>query len=169
MLNVLKNIIYLHSKTISNSCSLMIEIEKSINSLEPFTKRILNTMLTNIKNNRSNIFYTDLNLLLDNKPPISAEDRIILEKQCTSVVKLNSKFKKIIKPFKEGEIVGAKDKENKWWLSRVLHVFQHKDSENYWYYIRFEGWSSLHDEWINSKTFRVRAFNSKKHFLKRSS
>jgi hypothetical protein len=56
-----------------------------------------------------------------------------------------------------GDIIGAKDLENNWWLSRVLDVYQDPTYPRPWYYVHFEGWPSRYDEWISSE-MRVKSF-----------
>ena len=70
-------------------------------------------------------------------------------------------------PFTVGQIVGARDKEMNWWLSRILHVHRNEERGGHWYYVRFEGWGPIYDEWIFSETCRIKQFNPQKHFLKK--
>lgn len=169
MYNILKNLLILHGKNIYNLSHFILEIENNINLLElSFNRFIIHKMLNNIKNGRcsDNIHFREIDTFIGNTPPISTEDRINIEEKLPQF--MNSKqIKKKQKPFNVGEIVGAKDKENKWWLARVLHRHDAPDCADYWYYIRFENCDAMHDEWISSKTFRVRYFNPKRHFLKR--
>lgn len=67
--------------------------------------------------------------------------------------------------YKVGQIVGARDSERKWWMSRILYIFEDPEFPYPWYYVHFEGWSEIQNEWISSP-FRVRRFNPKRDFLK---
>lgn len=59
-----------------------------------------------------------------------------------------------------GEIIGAKDKEGRWWLSKVLAVYTHQ--EHAVYYVAFEGWGDQFNEFIVDG-FRMEKYNPKKH------
>jgi hypothetical protein len=67
--------------------------------------------------------------------------------------------------FKEGDIVGAQDKEGRWWLSHVLQVFSAYGQHVY--YVEFKGWGSQFNEFITSP-FKIRQFNPRKHKLYRA-
>ena len=133
-----------------------------------YNRLVIHKMINNIKTDdyKNNIHFRESNTAVRNIPPMSVEERIIIEEKLPQY-RYSRQIKKNQKPFNVGEIVGAKDKENKWWLARVLHRHDAPDCADYWYYIRFENHGPMHDEWISSKTYRVRYFNAKKHFLKR--
>lgn len=59
-----------------------------------------------------------------------------------------------------GEIVGAQDKEGRWWMSRVLAVFSYLGQ--HMYYVEFLGWGEQFNEFIVSP-FRIQWYNPKKH------
>jgi hypothetical protein len=168
---MLQNMLILHGKALANVPEFINLLFRRLFQLQlKYDERVLFKILTNIKQHkyRNNIHFRYMeNVNLNNIPPIPAENRLFIEKTLPQI-RYQKQFKKIPKPFKVGQIVGAKDKENKWWLSRVLHVHKPTDTNIYWYYIRFEGWGNMHDEWINSRTYRVRYFNAKKHFLKKT-
>lgn len=169
MHNILKNMIILHGSTISRMPAFIKEIEKYINVLElTYNRFVIHKMLDNLRtgNQRDNIHFRESSVAVSNIPPMSIEDRIVIEETLPQF-RYTRQIKKTQKPFNVGEVVGAKDKENRWWLARVLHRHDAPDSPDHWYYIRFENCGSMHDEWISSKTYRVRYFNPKKHFLKR--
>ena len=67
--------------------------------------------------------------------------------------------------FKEGDIVGAQDKEGRWWLSQVLQVFSAYGQHVY--YVEFKGWGPQFNEFIASP-FKIRQFNPRKHKLYRA-
>ncbi len=62
--------------------------------------------------------------------------------------------------YEKGEIVGAQDRERKWWLSQILEVFEFNGNQVY--YVRFAGWGDKFDEFIPDG-FRLQKYNSKKH------
>jgi len=63
-----------------------------------------------------------------------------------------------------GDIVGARDTENNWWLSRVIDVHMDPTYPFPWYKIHFEGWPARYDEWISSE-MRVRPFYPRRDLL----
>ena len=169
MYKILKNMLILNGNTINKMPRFIREIENYLSLLELTDDRIvIHKMIDNIKKGmyKTNIYFRDCDVMISNVPPIPIDERIIIEKTLPQY-KYSRQIKKKQKPFEVGEIVGAKDKENKWWLSRILHRYDSPDCSDYWYYIRFENHGPMHDEWISSKTYRVRYFNAKKHFLKR--
>ena len=166
-----RNLIILHGRDLSQMPKFTDELKIRILSLKStWDRNIIFKMIHNIQSNKycNNIDFRDIHINSGALPPISAEDRIIIEKTLPQYTHMRH-IKKTPNPFNIGEIVGAKDKEHKWWLSRILHRYENKESADYWYYIRFENQNSIHDEWINSNTYRVRKFNPKKHFLKERS
>lgn len=56
------------------------------------------------------------------------------------------------------EIIGARDKEGRWWMSKVLAIFNYQNSIVY--YIEFIGWGERFNEFI-SDGFRIQKFNPK--------
>ena len=170
LMSVLRNMIILNEKLLSKDARLVDDIGKMIanTDLTHFNKLIVHKMLYNIrsKNPLNNINFRETSASIHKIPPISVENRAIIEKTLPHFRNIRQ-MKKDPPVFKVDQIVGARDSENKWWLSRVLHVHNDPQSNHYWYYIHFEGFNAMNREWINSKTYRVRRFNSKKHFLKR--
>lgn len=113
-------------------------------------------------------------------PPLGAEDLINIENWVAAncrwtvirnlnmdgkSVKIQKNKKKSIK-FEVGQIVGARDQESKWWMARILYVFEDPNYPYPWYYVHFEGWKDLQNEWISSP-FRIKNFNPRRDFLKR--
>lgn len=90
----------------------------------------------------------------------SVKDQLL---QIIAERKFNHKLKK--PKFKKGEIVGAQDKEGKWWLSEVLEVIQY--GTHILYYITFKGWGDKFNEFIE-EGYRIRYFNPKRHKYYRS-
>jgi len=168
-MGVLKNIIILHGKTIITMPNLINTIQRAIN-IHPlcYDIYVIHKLLDNVTNSRccDNIHFRFVNENISKYPPMSVEDMCVLENKLKNMRYSYQARKKHI-AFKVGQIVGAKDKENKWWLSRILHVYNDEERSGFWYYVRFEGWGNVHDEWINSETYRVGKFNSRKHHLKR--
>lgn len=109
-------------------------------------------------------------------PPVSAEDLINVEKWVENNCKWNVLRKtatgelkverKTPHKFKIGQIVGARDTERKWWMARILYIFEDPEYPYPWYYVHFEGWDSIHNEWIASP-YRIKKFNPRRDFLKR--
>ena len=170
LMAIFKNIIILNADILAKNIKIMDSIHKIVETadLTHYNKNIIHKMLYNIQDNKSidNIHFREINISLKKLPPIPIEKRIIMETKLPHF-RYTRQFRKDPPLFKVDQIVGARDSENKWWLSRVLQVYTDPQSNHYWYYIHFEGFDAMHREWINSKTYRVRTFNSQKHFLKR--
>ena len=168
MINNFKNMLILHGRVLNKNPRITESVENYLYKIQLDFSSVIYKMIDNIRNKKysDNLYFRDVNANNSNTPPIPVEQRKLIESGLPQF-KYSRQIKKPIKPFVVNQIVGAKDKENKWWLSRILHVHEQPDSANYWYYVRFEGWGALYDEWINSKTYRVRAYNPRKHFLKR--
>ena len=102
--------------------------------------------------------------------PISTEHRIAIENSVKNMKHMKQYIKPKPKPnkrFKVDEIIGARDLENNWWLSRILYIYDDPNYPDLWYYVRYEGWGVIHNEWISSSSFRIQKFNPRKHILKR--
>ena len=166
--NMLKNTLIIHGDTLYKMTDFTNEIDNYLSLIElNYNRCIIHKMISNIKNNNymENIYFREVTYAVSNVPPMSVTERISIETTLPQF-RYSRQIKKKRSPFNVDDIVGAKDKENKWWLARILHRFDAPETEDYWYYIRFENHGPLHDEWICSKTYRVRYFNPKKHFLK---
>lgn len=169
MMSILKNMIILHGKILKKMPTFIKTIEGFVQQFElRYDTCVIYKMLYNITNNhlQDNIHFRFVDEDIQKYPSMSTEDRIILEKKIINI-RFAYQSKKKHEAFKVGQIVGAKDKEMKWWLARILHVHNDEERAGFWYYIRFEGWGSIHDEWIYSETFRVKWYNPRKHFLKK--
>ena len=59
-----------------------------------------------------------------------------------------------------GEIVGAKDKENNWWMAKILYSTQHL--AHVIYYVEFLNWGEQFNEFITDCS-RLQRFNAYKH------
>jgi hypothetical protein len=69
------------------------------------------------------------------------------------------------KPFIEHKVnsyVGARDKEGKWWLSKILAVFNKDDKTVY--YVEFLNWGPQFNEFIADMS-RIQRYNSRRHHL----
>jgi len=66
--------------------------------------------------------------------------------------------------YEKGEVVGAKDKEGKWWMSEVLEVFKH--GKHNMYYVAFKGWGDRFNEFI-TESHRIRRYNPRAHIYYR--
>jgi hypothetical protein len=71
---------------------------------------------------------------------------------------------RVLCKYEEDEIVGAKDTEGKWWMSKILRVFKHL--EHNMYYVEFLGWGQKFNEFIVD-SFRIAKFNPRKHIYYR--
>jgi hypothetical protein len=172
MINMIKNSLILHTK-LKNMPEFIKSFEESLvnSNLQQehhYDILVIYKMLWNIQKGKlsDNIHFRYVEENVRKYPPIPEHERLLIERK-VKYITYSYQAKKKHDAFRVGQIVGAKDKENKWWLSRVLHVFNDEERAGYWYYIRFEGWGVLHDEWIYSETYRVRYYNSRKHFLKK--
>lgn len=169
MINMVKNMVILHGKILKTMPIFIKNIEGSLMNQElHYDIFVIFKMLYNIKINKlqDNIHFRSVNENIKKHPPIEPEEMAIIERKI-KYMRFSYQTKKKHDPFKVGQIVGAKDKEMKWWLSRILHVHNDDERAGYWYYVRFEGWGPIHDEWIYSETYRVKLFNPRKHFLKK--
>lgn len=70
-------------------------------------------------------------------------DELIKFKEKTNPKKIRHHIKYDI-----DELVGVKDKNGDFWLSRVLHIFKPEKSNVVWYYIHYEGFDDVFDEWV---------------------
>jgi hypothetical protein len=69
------------------------------------------------------------------------------------------------KRFSIGEIVGAKDKENHWWMAKILYHAYHDGKHIY--YVEFLNWGKEFNEFI-CDGHRLQKFNKYKHNYYRS-
>lgn len=169
MYGVLKNILILYARSLHKSPAFLQDIKRYLIELARcYELNIIYCILylIGVGNFHDLCYYHEVTYCINTLPPISAEERIIIEKTLPQF-RQPSMSKKTADPFSVDELVGAKDKENKWWLARVLHRYSPANSPDYWYYIRFENCGPSHDEWICSRSYRVRHYNPKKHFLRR--
>jgi hypothetical protein len=67
--------------------------------------------------------------------------------------------------FYKGEIIGAQDKEGKWWMAQILEFWYY--NKNYMYYVSFIGWGEDFDEFITSR-HRIRKYDSRRHRMYRN-
>ena len=77
-------------------------------------------------------------------------------------IERRKQLKRPITIHKKGAYVGARDKEGKWWLSKILAVYH--ECEHIIYYVEFLNWGEQFNEFI-SDTNRIRKYNSKQHPL----
>ena len=69
-----------------------------------------------------------------------------------------------MKTFTEGQIIGAQDREGRWWLSQVITMVTY--GQHRCYYVRFCGWDECFNEWI-ADPYRLQWYNYKRHKLYR--
>lgn len=98
---------------------------------------------------------------------------LILQKELDEAVEnLNIKIQQRIanqkykQKFDVGQIVGAYDVTGKPWMAKILHVFKPEHSNLVWYFVHYEGFNSVLDEWIPQGR-RIRFFNPYKHKYKK--
>ena len=111
-------------------------------------------------------------------PPMSAEDMLNIDTYVENnsrwnlIRKANERGATVTKKPKEinryivGQIVGVKDSERKWWMARILYIFNDPSYPYPWYYIHFEGWGDIQNEWVSSP-LRIKKFNPRRDFLRR--
>jgi hypothetical protein len=111
-------------------------------------------------------------------PPLGAENILNIDKYIENNCRWNiirkaneigaqvNKKKKDPIRYAVGQIVGAKDCEKKWWMARILYIFDDPKYPYPWYYIHYEGWGDIQNEWISSP-FRIKNFNPKRDILRR--
>jgi hypothetical protein len=179
--DILINILIVNGKTLTDQHASINKISDIIIQFSTYSKiskahlykiHVAFKILTNIK-----VGVTDHNInyrIINNKSsfvmPIAIESRIAIENK----VKNMEYTKQYIKPqknqnkrFKVDEIIGARDIEYNWWLARVLHIYNDPHSPELWYYVKYEGWGVIHNDWVSSRSHRIQKFNPYKHILKR--
>jgi hypothetical protein len=62
--------------------------------------------------------------------------------------------------YEKGEIIGARNSEDKWYMAEVLKVFHHKHANMY--YVEFKGWGEQFNEFIVD-SYRLKRFNPRIH------
>ena len=111
--------------------------------------------------------YTDGKSDAVNELVLTADDVYVLTKRYNDEIATRIKRQNSLRPvpkFEEQEIVGAKDKEGKWWMSRVLRIFTH--AEHNVYYVEFLGWGDKFNEFITD-AWRIARFNPRIHIYYR--
>ena len=170
-LTIIRNILIVNGKLMEDSPKLCAYVENSIWKYPASYERdIIYKLIRNIKlrKSKANIHFRSIRKIVPSNMPMPVDLRKCLEKKL-----LNSSFcrQPMDKPsakFSVGQIVGARDKTFKWWLSRVIYVYNDLNSTHYWYYVHFEGWPKFMREWICSSTYAVRYYNPKKHPLRKT-
>ena len=102
----------------------------------------------------------DINIF---EPVLSVEwinEKIKLYQNKCREIEIRKKLKDKSYKYEKGEIVGAKDKEGRWWMSQVLEIFNY--NQHCIYYIEFLGWGEEFNEFIVDK-FRIARYNPLKH------
>lgn len=108
-------------------------------------------------------------------PPIAAEDMLAIDAQIKESCRLNAlrlaaldgKVRKECQNvYAVGQIVGARDSERRWWMARILFIFDDPKYPYPWYYVHFENWDDIHNEWISSP-YRIKRFNPRRDILRR--
>ena len=181
-INLVNNIedTVIKNKILFNICLGYIEIF----NLEEFRKLkiiILNQLIKMIKLGHEDLIKTG-NLLFKNFNDYLIQNSIIInDKNIDNELDENSKnllkssylnytinkmensilYAKKIKPkYKENQIIGAKDKNNKWWMSTVKKIFM--INKKIVYLIHFNGWGDEFNEFIE-EGIRLTYYNHYKH------
>lgn len=171
MLDILKNTIILQAKELSNMPYFITQIEQLLMQKETsYQIYVIFKMLNNITKNRSgeNLHFRVVNNKVSNIPPMSEEDRIVIENKLPHM-RFSRQIKKKKNIFVVGEIVGCRDKNNNWWMAEVKYIHMDENYSGYWYYVNFKGWDltgNIFSEWISSEGFRIKKYNPRKHHLK---
>lgn len=132
-------------------------VKNSLHQLIPYYNKIFSDKMYDNISNRS----TPGEIYIS-KDEIDLFTEIYNREVADRVKKLNS-LRKPLK-FEEEEIVGAKDKEGKWWMAKILKIYSYK--EHNVYYVEFLGWGSKFNEFITD-TYRIERFNPRKHIYYR--
>ena len=96
-------------------------------------------------------------------PTLSAEwrmEKIKEYQEQMQQVQIRRAAKRNPPKYEAGEIIGAKDKEGRWWMSKVLAVYEYQNNQVY--YVEFIGWGDKFNEFI-ADGFRLQKFNPKRH------
>lgn len=178
--NILINVLIVNGKTLTRNDQLLNQFLNRASLLTNypavgrdvmFKIRVVFKLLQNIKIGiiNENINYRIINKQSVDHIPISVECRLFIENSVKDM-KGTRQYVKAPKPnkrFKVDEIIGSRDLQNNWWLSRILYIHDDPNHPELWYYVRYEGWGVVHNEWISSASFRIQKFNPRKHILKR--
>ena len=174
-INLLINTIIINGKILEQSETVSHDIQEKLSAIsKSYSVMCLYKMLANINKHRSvdNVHFRVIQPITNKYPPMPEDLRKVIELRLPQF-----RYRKQMqvlrnKPppqFKVDQIVGGRDKTHRWWLSRVLHVYNDPNSKFHWYYVHFEGWPKCSREWICSSSYSIRQFNPKRHVLKRPS
>ena len=109
--------------------------------------------------------YSDIESYYD-KYPIFPQDVLnnALDEYNKSIAKFLKQKHTLLKMpnFYDGQIIGAKDREGKWWLAQVITNATY--GQHRCYYVSFCGWDKCFNEWISDQ-YRLQEFNPKRHRL----
>lgn len=127
-------------------------VEKGFTNLIELYNRVFNDNLySDIKN--PHVFYPIL-------PQEWIYDRLNDYREKCKQIEYRKRAKRIPPAYELDEIIGAKDKEGKWWMSRVLAIYEFQGHAAY--YVEFLGWGPKFNEFIVDG-FRLDKFKPKKH------
>jgi hypothetical protein len=173
-INLLINTIIINGKLLEQVKSITYNIQEKITTISnSYSTMCLHKMIVNILHCRScdNMHFRVIQPVTNKYPPIAEDIRKVIELRLPQFryrKQMQVLRNKQTPQFKVNQIVGGRDKTHRWWLSRVLHVYNDPNSKFHWYYVHFEGWPECSREWICSSSYSIRQFNPKKHVLKRS-
>ncbi len=127
-------------------------VQKGFTNLITIYNRIFNDKL-----------YADINNTAVFYPILTQEwiqDKIHDFQEKSKQIEYRKRAKRVPPKYEVAEIVGAKDKEGRWWMSKVLAVYDYQGHSAY--YVEFLGWGDKFNEFIIDG-FRIEKFNPKKH------
>lgn len=135
---------------------------QTMGSQECQTQDIFQTNLEPAKNARASGDYHNCRTIV---PRLTDEEKsqiIKLYNRKQAALEIRNKLKVMTPRFSVGEIVGALDKENKWWMARILQVVKYEGG--YAYYVEFCNWGPQFNDLIVDPK-RLRWYNPRRHKL----
>lgn len=135
---------------------------QALGSQECQAQDIFQTNLEPAKNVRASGDYHNCRTIV---PRLTDEEKsqiIKLYNRKQAALEIRNKLKIMTPRFSVGEIVGALDKENKWWMARILQVVKYEGG--YAYYVEFCNWGPQFNDLIVDPK-RLRWYNPRRHKL----
>jgi hypothetical protein len=107
--------------------------------------------------------YHDIKFTKEVMEPLTAQDLEMLTTSMREQIRQQQIQRQVnLKPpkYAVNEIIGAQDKEGRWWMSQVINVLSCHNQHVY--YVSFLGWGEQFNEFI-ATPYRLNKFNPKKH------